>query len=180
VSASPSSSPVMPVASPPEARQAQAVACEPIVLPDGEHFAALVSRELAQSRRFGKGMGVLLIDAWPHPPQGDALAGAALLKLRQAVAARLRARVRGSDVVATLGEQRFGVILMNAGRKEAELVQARLHKALGGPYGVDEHHLYVRLVMGAAAFPEMGASGTELVRGAEAALLRNTGLPLRA
>jgi len=174
-------SPVQPIAAVPAAtRQAQAVACEPIALPDGEHFAALVSRELAQCRRFGKGMGVLLIDAWPHPPLGAALAGEVLHRLRQAVAARLRARVRGSDVVATLGGQRFGLMLMNAGRNEAELVQARLHKVLGGPYGVDEQHLYIRLVMGAAAFPEMGASGTELVRAAEAALLRNTGLPLRA
>jgi diguanylate cyclase (GGDEF)-like protein len=170
----------VPVVSPPEVRHAQAAALEPIALPDAEHFAALVGRELAQCRRFGKGMGVLLIDAWPHSPQGDALAEEALLKLRQAVAARLRARVRGSDVVAMLGAQRFGLILMNAGRKEAEVVQLRLHKALGGPYGVDEQHHYIRLVMGAAAFPEMGASGTELVRGAEAALLRNTGLPLRA
>lgn len=174
--------PVMPSAAASAApRQAQAVACEPLVLPDARHFAAVVNRELVQCRRFGKaGLSVLLIDAWPHPPLGEPLSAEGQLRLRQAVASRLRARVRGSDVVAALGEHRLGVILMNAGRKESELVQARLHKALGGPYGVEERHLYMRLLMGVAAYPGAGGSGAELVSAAATALARQAGTPLSA
>lgn len=175
-------SPVKTVAQPQALRQAQAVACEPLVLPDARHFAAVVSRELAQCRRFGKGgLSVLLIDAWAHPPLGEPLSAEGQQRLRQAVAARLRARVRGSDVVATLGEQqRLAVILMNAGRKESDLVQERLHKALGGPYGVEDRHLYMRLLMGAAAYPGAGGSGEELVSAAAAMLARHAGTPLSA
>ncbi|MEJ5999783.1 diguanylate cyclase domain-containing protein [Paucibacter soli] len=177
--------PVMPCAAAAGAasRQAQAVACEPLVLADARQLAAVLNRELVQCRRFGRGgLSVLLIDAWPHPPLGEPLSAEGGQRLRQAVAARLRARVRGGDVVATLGEQqhRLAVILLNAGRKESDLVQARLHKALGGPYGVEERHLYMRLVMGAAAYPAAGGSGEELVSAATAMLARHAGTPLRA
>lgn len=158
-------------------RPAQAVACEPLTVADQTHFAALVSRELTQCRRVGKGMSVLLLDARPHTPLGEPLSETAEARLRQAVAARLRARVRGHDVVARIGPRQLGVILINAGRKESELVQARLHKVLGGPYGVEERHLYLCLAIGSASLPDHGHSGSDLVRAADVVLARNLGTP---
>lgn len=138
---------------------------------DLPQFAALLDRQLGECRRYGSRATVLLVEV---EPQGDGahaeLAGEAREALLQALGARLQARVRGTDVVARIGEQCFGLVLMSAGRPEAEVVRARLHKALCGPYGVETLRLYAVLRMGTAVYRESGMSGRELVQAAEAVL----------
>lgn len=140
-------------------------------LADAAQFAALLDRQLGECRRYGARAAVLLLEV---EPQGDgaqsALAGEAREALLQALGARLQARVRGTDVVSRIGEQCFGLVLMSAGRPEAEVVRARLHKALCGPYGVEAQRLYAVLRMGTAVYRESGMSGRELVQAAEATL----------
>ena len=139
------------------------------LLEDLPQFSALLDRQLGHCRRHGARATVLLITVDPQAGGAEAPSTAVLKGLLQAIGARLLGRVRGSDVVAQVGERRFGLVLMDAGRAEADVVRARLHKALCGPYGVDEQRLYVALRMGAAVYREAGMTGTELALVAEGA-----------
>ncbi len=141
------------------------------VLADREHFTAMVGRQLAACRRLGTRPAVLIIEVDAWSAGRVAVAPARLAGLLQAIGARLRARVRGTDLVAQWGEQRFGVVLLGCGRSDVSMVQERLHKALKGAYGLDDALLQVDLRIGAAAYPDAVVSGGELVSAAEAALM---------
>lgn len=140
-------------------------------------FAVLLERQLGECRRHGLRAAVLLLEVeLADAPVSAAAAevpgaqGRAQEALLQALGTRLRARVRGGDVVARVGERQFGVVLVDAGRDEAETVRARLHKALCGPYGVETQRLYALLRMGRAVYRESGRSAMELLQVAEQGL----------
>ncbi|QPF71905.1 diguanylate cyclase [Roseateles sp. DAIF2] len=155
---------------PPDPHQRPAQRPELLHLEDLAQFAAQLDRQLGQCRRYGLRATVLLVTIDPQSDAGDELPTPGILQaLLLAIGARLLARVRSSDVVAQVGERRFGLVLMNAGRIEADVVRARLHKALCGPYGVAEQRLYAALRMGAAVYRESGMTGSELVIAAETA-----------
>lgn len=138
----------------------------PLLLDEPPRFAALLDRQLGQCRRYGVCAAVLWLTVEP-PAEG--LPPALQSALLEAVGARLASRVRNGDVVAQVGERCFGVVLLEAGRPEAEVVRTRLFKALGGPYGVREQRLLVSLRIGAAVFREAGlTTGRELVEAAAA------------
>lgn len=134
-------------------------------------FAQLVGRELNQARRFSTRPAVLLIDVDVHEPLGapvhrDAYAEALLLALGQ----RLRCRVRGSDVVARIGAQRFGVVLQNVERANVYVIQQRLQQVLSGAYEVAPRPMYARLSSGIAKCECARMGAAELTRAAELAL----------
>lgn len=134
-------------------------------------FAALVGRELSTARRFGTRPAVLLIDVEVREPLGAAALHAPhALALLDALGARLRSRVRGADVVARIGEQRFGVVLQNVERANVRVVQERLQHVLSGAYDLAPHPLYASLASGIAKCECLRISGSELTRAAETAL----------
>lgn len=162
-------------------------------------FGLMISRQLTQCRRYGGHLSVLWLEAAPadagddatlaapasgEPPaadesevegEGAADRGAALearSQLMTAVGRRLRSRVRGTDMVLQVGETSFAVLLLDAGLREAHLVQQRLAPALNSPYGVDTRLLQVRLQMGTASFPEGGLRGADLAESARQDLRR--------
>jgi GGDEF domain-containing protein len=158
----------------PAARQAQRPPLQ--LLGDLPQFVALLDRQLGHCRRYGARATVLLITAEPQADGAEALPAEGLQTLLKAVGARLQSRVRGSDVVTQIGERHFGLVLMDAGRVEAEVVRARLQQALCGPYGVGERRLYLALRMGAAVYREAGMTGAELAQAAAAAQRSADGL----
>lgn len=158
-------------------------------------FGLMISRQLTQCRRYGGHLSVLWLEAAPadaeddatlaapasgEPPAADEGEGgaerAAALETRSqlmtAVGRRLRRRVRGTDMVLQVGETSFAVLLLDAGLREAHLVQQRLAPALNSPYGVDTRMLQVRLQMGTASFPEGGLRGADLAESARQDLRR--------
>lgn len=162
-------------------------------------FGLMISRQLTQCRRYGGHLSVLWLEAAPadagddatpaaaasgEPPatdegevegEGAADCGSALearSQLMTAVGRRLRSRVRGTDMVLQVGETSFAVLLLDAGLREAHLVQQRLAPALNSPYGVDTRMLQVRLQMGTASFPEGGLRGADLAESARQDLRR--------
>jgi len=139
-------------------------------LADTAELAALVGRQLASCRRYGTRLAVLVIAVDALAQRHGVLEAPVMKALLQAMGARLRGRLRGTDLVAQLGEQGFGVVLLGAASADVPAVQARLRKALSGPYGIEEQLLYVGLRIGAAAYPEVSVSGLDLVRAAEALL----------
>lgn len=129
---------------------------------DLPHFAALLNRQLGQSRRSRSRLALILIEV-------DADAGwtaAERAQLLLAVGTRLRARVRDSDLVCRVGEMRFGLVLTDAGRSEAEVVRTRLRKQLWGSYSIEDRHHCLTMQMGVAVHRECGMTGAELTAAA--------------
>jgi GGDEF domain-containing protein len=142
-----------------------------ILLPSLQGFAKLVGRELSQARRFGTRPAVLLIDVTVREPLGAPVQHEAHAEsLLDALGARLRSRVRGHDVVARIGERRFGVLLQNVERANVHLIQERLQQVLSGAYELAPRPLYAKLQCGIAKCECPRIGGSELTRAAEVAL----------
>ena len=88
------------------------------------------------------------------------------------VANRLRADLRGDDVLARLGGDEFAVLLDGAGRAEATTVAAHLEAALSEPFQLDELTVHSTASIGIALFPEHGRELSTLMRKADIAMYR--------
>lgn len=128
-------------------------------LPDAGHFAGLIERQLASCRRFGGSLAVLVI-----APAEPLLPPQLAQRLLHVVGQRLRARVRASDQVVRIGDDRFGVVLLDAGEAQAAVVHARLDRMLRGPYGIDNQLIGFLPRLGHAAFSGGATGGDALVR----------------
>jgi diguanylate cyclase (GGDEF)-like protein len=77
--------------------------------------------------------------------------------LRRKVAVRLRAGVRASDVVASLGEDSFSVLLAAMlAPSDAPRVGAKLLAALKAPFQITGHDVAVAASLGIAQYPQDG------------------------
>jgi diguanylate cyclase (GGDEF)-like protein len=90
-----------------------------------------------------------------------------------AVAERLRAAVRDSDVVARFGGDEF-VVLQSAVRSsdEGSALATRILQALRGTYELDGHVVMVSASIGIAIAPKNGTEADQLLRNADMALYR--------
>ena len=89
----------------------------------------------------------------------------AALALRRKIAVRLRAGLRASDVVASLGEDSFGVLLASIlAPADASRVGAKLLAALHAPLQVSGNDVAVAAALGIAQFPQDGNQADALLR----------------
>ncbi len=89
--------------------------------------------------------------------------------LRRKVAVRLRAGVRASDVVASIGDDSFGVLLAAMlAPGDAKAVGDKLLAALQNPFKLTGHEVAVAAALGVALFPQDGAQPEILLRRAVA------------
>jgi diguanylate cyclase (GGDEF)-like protein len=89
--------------------------------------------------------------------------------LRRKVGVRLRAGVRASDVVASLGDDSFAVLLGSIlTPADAERVGAKLLAALMEPMRVAEHDVVVAAALGIGQYPQDGSQPEALLRRAVA------------
>jgi diguanylate cyclase (GGDEF)-like protein len=85
--------------------------------------------------------------------------------LRRKVGVRLRAGVRASDVVASLGEDSFAVLLGSVlAPADAERVGAKLLKALLAPFKIAGEEVAVATALGVGLYPEDGTHPEGLLR----------------
>ena len=85
--------------------------------------------------------------------------------LRRKVAVRLRAGVRASDVVASLGDDSFALLLgAMLSPADAHRVGAKLLAALHEPFKVAGNDVALAAALGIAQFPEDGAEPETLLR----------------
>ncbi len=138
-------------------------------LADIAALVQLLDRQLGQCRRYGCSAALLLIEIEPRR-DGTALGDALEAGLRKAVGARLAGRLRGNDLLTQCGPGLFGLVLMEAGRKEAEVVRERMRKALAEPFGLEAQRVQLELRLGLAVYREDGMSGADLSQQARLAL----------
>ena len=90
--------------------------------------------------------------------------------LRRKVAVRLRAGVRGSDVVAVLGSDSFAVLLASIlAPADAQRVGAKLTHALLQPFKVGGEDLVLAVALGIAQYPDDGLQPEALLHSATVA-----------
>ncbi len=85
--------------------------------------------------------------------------------LRRKVAVRLRAGLRASDVVASIGNDAFAVLLAWIDAPgDGQRVASKLGAALGQPFRVAGHVRAVTVSVGLSQYPEHGRQAEELLR----------------
>ena len=142
-------------------------------LPNRAMFADRAREAVAHARRHGKNAAFLFIALDNSKQINDRLGhhvGDGLLK---AIAARLRATVRGDDFVARLGGDEFCVLLQDiADPREAAAVAQKLIHELRAPFPLAGESLSIGASIGIACVPLDGEDVATLMRLADTAMYR--------
>jgi len=127
----------------------RAAGAAPQRVPSTAELEIELARHLSRSRRQRDQVGLLWIEVELLTRIGPAPDGGPLEAVAKAVGARVRHRVRKTDLVYQVGDTGFAVLL-NTDRSGAELVESRLFEQLRGPYGLDRGLLTVYISIGLA------------------------------
>ncbi len=134
-------------------------------LPHQQQFIEHVSQLLALREREPAPMAVLALRIEGLATTEARLGREAANVLRRRVGVRLRAGVRASDVVASLGDDGFAVLLGSMlSASDAVRVGAKLTKALLEPFKVAGQEVAVATALGIAQYPQDGAQPEVLLR----------------
>ncbi|MBV9777632.1 MAG: EAL domain-containing protein [Acetobacteraceae bacterium] len=141
-------------------------------LPNRVLFRARLEDALARTRR-GEAFALLCLDLDRFKSVNDTLGHAVGDALLRAVTARLRAALRGTDVLARLGGDEFAVLLpaMREPSEAADLAR-RLVEALSAPCEVEGHQVLAGASVGIAVARRDGSCPDTLLKNADLALYR--------
>ncbi|MBS0445634.1 MAG: GGDEF domain-containing protein [Proteobacteria bacterium] len=147
-----------------EARKAFATDLE-TGLPHQQQLIEHMSQLLALREREPAPMAVLALRVEGLASTQARLGREAANVLRRKIAVRLRAGVRASDVVASIGDDSFAVLLGSIlSPADGERVGAKLLKSLLDPFKVAGQDLAVAVALGIGQFPQDGAQPEVLLR----------------
>jgi len=147
-----------------DARKAYATDLE-TGLPHQQQFIEHVSQLLALREREPAPMAVLALRIEGYATTEARLGRDASNALRRKVGVRVRAGVRASDVVASLGDDGFAVLLGSIlSPDDASRVGAKVIKALLEPFKVAGEHVSVAVALGVAQYPQDAAQPDGLLR----------------
>jgi diguanylate cyclase (GGDEF)-like protein/PAS domain S-box-containing protein len=142
-------------------------------LPNRAMFADRAREAVAHARRHGKNAAFLFVDLDNFKQINDRLGHEVGDGLLKAIAARLRAAVRGDDFVARIGGDEFCVLLLDiADPREAAAVAQKLIHELGAAYHIEGHELRSGASIGIACVPLDGEDVATLLRLADTAMYR--------
>jgi diguanylate cyclase (GGDEF)-like protein len=137
------------------------------------YFREFIRRTLGYARRYGQKLALLSINLDHFERVNENLGHAVGDQLLASVGRRVRACVRGSDIVARLGADDFAVLLTSvSGREGATLVARKLQESIARPHESASGEIYVTPSIGVAMFPEDGETPEVLLRSADVALHR--------
>jgi diguanylate cyclase (GGDEF)-like protein len=136
-------------------------------------FNASLDETFAAARDGGAGFAVLCLDIDHFKDVNDTLGHAQGDMLLQAVARRLEAVVRESDVVGRLGGDEFAILLTS----EVEVcgvaaVARRINKTIGEPFAIDGNEVHVSASIGISIYSAEIASPAAMMIQADLALYR--------
>jgi diguanylate cyclase (GGDEF)-like protein len=139
-------------------------------LPNGRLFNELLDASVRQAAAAKAPLAVLFCDLDRFKNVNDSLGHATGDELLKQAASRLAGGV-GDGVLARLGGDEFAVLLtdLSVPDRPGEVAE-RLLGLMGEPFEVHGHELFVTASIGIALYPEDGASGRDLLMGADAAM----------
>jgi diguanylate cyclase (GGDEF)-like protein len=138
-------------------------------LPNRALFNEIVNQQLALGERTGMLLAVLYVDLDGFKAVNDAYGHAIGDALLCAVASRLRAAIRGSDVAARLGGDEFAAVLMHVDTDAAAAVAVKLVESLSAAYPIDTQSIAISASIGVAE-SSPGCSSDSLLQRADAAM----------
>ncbi len=147
-------------------------------LPNRHGLENALSGALARAKRKGTVFAVCALDVDDFRPINDRLGAQKGDAILGELAKRLRRQLRGSDFVARIGGDEFGLVVedLSLEKTTSQLshILNRIHQAIETPFPVgpvgEEEEIQVNISMGIALFPSNGDDGETLIRQADAAL----------
>ena len=134
-------------------------------LPHRQQLVEHLSQLLALREREPAPMAVLGLRIEGLRPRGDGAESTDFETLRRKIAVRLRAGVRASDVVASVGDETFAVLLGSIlTASDADRVAAKLVAALVAPFTVAAVDRRIAVACGIAHYPLDGRDAERLLR----------------
>jgi len=134
-------------------------------LPHRQQLVEHLSQLLALREREPAPMAVLGFRIEGLRPRGEGAESTDFETLRRKIAVRLRAGVRASDVVASVGEETFAIMLGSIlTAADADRVGAKLVAALVAPFTVAAVDRSVAVAFGIAHYPHDGREAERLLR----------------
>ncbi len=157
-----------------EARwQRQALYDELTDLANRRHFMQRIAEELQRVRQQGGSVAVGWVDLDGFKRVNDTLGHGAGDKLLTELAARLRAVVRGGDIVSRLGGDEFGLLLRNVEEAQLHQIAARLLRTLTEPVEIDGQIVSVGASVGFAVSTTGEEDPEALLEEADRAMYRS-------
>jgi diguanylate cyclase (GGDEF)-like protein/PAS domain S-box-containing protein len=142
-------------------------------LPNRSFFLDTLDRTLSRARRRRSRLALVFIDLDGFKAVNDRMGHAAGDSVLQAMAERLRAGTRSSDLVARIGGDEFTVLVQSLARADdAALVARALLDRLARPLTVEEQEITLGASAGIAVYPEDGTDADSLLRNADLAMYR--------
>lgn len=132
----------------------------------------IVDQQLAFCYRNGTTLSVLYIDLDGFKAVNDAHGHAMGDELLRAVAARIKSRLRRSDVAARLGGDEFAVVLGHTGVEPAAAFAAKMVDAISIPYPFGQMTIEISASIGVAGYPESGTTSEALLHSADEAMYK--------
>lgn len=140
-------------------------------LPNRRLLESRLDEAMRNHQLGGDRLAVLVIDIDEFTKLNDALGNRVGDAVLRATAARLVDTVRTSDLVARTGADEFAIVLGRLRHiDDAEHVAGKLAELLSEPLEIDAEQVSVSVSVGAARFPNDGATPEMLLRNADAAL----------
>lgn len=142
-------------------------------LPNRMLFIDRTDVALAQARRRGTPMAVLLLDIDRFEVINSSFGRDFGDRLLRAIGERLSACIREEDSIARFSDDEFMILLakMTSGT-DAAIAAQRLMNALAHPFVVEGRTIEVHASIGIGVLPEDGTDGETLVRSAAAAMMQ--------
>ena len=140
-------------------------------LPNRSLFNDRLEHAMAQAKRQGHLLGVVLLDLDHFKQVNDSLGHRTGDALLQSVAERLKEHTRESDTVARLGGDEFAVIESElADVERAAVLPGKLLKAFEEPFVINGRKLHVGTTIGITVHPGDGETVEDLMMNADLAL----------
>jgi diguanylate cyclase (GGDEF)-like protein len=142
-------------------------------LPNRTLLAERIEHAFARAFRFGETFSVLYLDLDRFKSVNDTLGHPIGDKLLKAVAERLRACTRDTDLVARMGGDEFAILQIGPDTARAtEQLAQRVREAVSAPYEIAGHNVVVGTSIGIALAPNDGVATDQLLKNADLALYR--------
>lgn len=138
-------------------------------LPNRRVFLEHLEQAIARAHRGGGSLGVLMMDLDRFKDVNDTLGHPAGDQLLREVAARLRSRMRGTDIVARLGGDEFAVIVDESDLEGVRVVARDIIVALGKEFSILNSQVRTGTTIGIAMLAP-GTTAEQLLDRADLAL----------
>ena len=130
-----------------------------------------ISQAIGACRRANSRCAVLFVDLDRFKSVNDSLGHFVGDELLRSMAERLRGAMRGEDTVSRLGGDEFVVLLRQIEQDaDAATVGRKIVEIAGAPFHINGQELSVTVSVGAALFPDHGATAQMLITNADAAM----------